>query len=312
MKYIIFVFVVLFPVVAHANCSNPITSVPCTMTQQTVYKLANNLTCTGNGACITSGNSNQVLDLNNKTLRCNPSNPTTNATTFGFIASTRNNVSLWGCDPKIQTCTGKITGCFFGAHIPYSTNVLIDRVDFSGNTYIGANTSAGTNIQLTRNTFSDIGGYVGNNNGYAIGINGCGNSCIIKGNYFYNIVTQADKPLGGVGEGVGIIVSAGSVNFLVSNNWFENTNTDTDDIAVWLANESVGIAKENTITGFRRGIIATEENTINNNRFSMRQYYIGSNAVNTPNGTANDNIIYNYNNPILGAATQNNNIIIGE
>jgi len=94
-----------------------------------------------------------------------------------------------GCDPSYASCGGAVTGCFFGLHASYDNNLFVDRVDFSGNTYIGANTSYSTNVLLTRNVVNGIAGYVGSDghNGYAIAFNGCGTNCSVSNNSVRNI-----------------------------------------------------------------------------------------------------------------------------
>jgi hypothetical protein len=268
------------------------------------YTLAASCTCPGNGACITVSAHDVTLDLDNKAITCSPVNPpaSTNATTFGVLASSLNNFKLLGVDPSVATSTGKITGCHFGLLASYNTNMFVDRVDFSGNTYIGASTSYSTDVLLTRNVVNGIAGYVGSDghNGYAIAFNGCGTRCTLSHNVVRNIVKQPAATAPVSGEGVGVILSANSTSAVMSHNWFENTNESGKNIGIWIANGSSATIENNSITGFWQAVSGPGAVTVNNNRLLMRNAsaHTDSLAVYGASGCASNNLIARYVTPI--------------
>lgn len=264
------------------------------------YTLASSCTCTGNTACITVSANNVTLNLDNKTITCAPTNPprATNETTFGVMASSVSNFTLMGAEPSVPQSTGKITGCYFGLHASYNSNMFVDRVDFSGNTYIGANTGYSTDVLLTRNVVNGIAGFVGasGHNGYAIAFNGCGTRCTLSHNVIRNIVRQPGAVAPVSGEGVGVILSANSTSAVMAHNWFENTDESTKNIGVWVASGSSATVENNSITGFYQAVSGPGTVSVNNNRLLMRNAgtHADSLAIYGTAGCAANNLIARY------------------
>jgi len=271
------------------------------------YVLRASCTCKGNGPCIKVSANDVVINLDNKTITCAPASPPpeTNATTFGIQASSLRNFTLMGADPAVARAGGKITGCYMGLHAGDGANLFVDRVDFSGNTYVGVNTAFSTDVLLTRNVVDGIAGYVGasGHNAYAIAFYGCGTRCTVTSNVVRNVPAQprARKPV--EGEGVGVVVSAGSTDALVAYNWFENTDESLMAIAVRASDGASATVEHNSVTGFWHGVSGTGSLTVRNNRIVMRkpsripQSYAIYSAAPT-NGCAADNVIVNYPVPI--------------
>lgn len=117
--------------------------------------------------------SGDTLDLNGFTVRCAPGDPST-AMTFGVFALSTNAVTIKN---------GAITGCMFGVHAGNSAGLVIENVDFSGNTYIGINLADARGAVVRGSTFGAITGYTPE--AYAIGINGVGSMALIIGNVFF-------------------------------------------------------------------------------------------------------------------------------
>jgi hypothetical protein len=301
----IFVIALLILTVRPAAAAN-VANVSCgdTISAPGYYTLAASCTCTGNGACITINADDVTLNLNNKTITCSPSNPlpSTNATTFGVMASSLKNTTILGSDPSVAISTGKITGCFFGLHASYDQNLFVDRVNFSGNTYIGANTGYSTDVLLTRNTIDGISGYVGDDghNGYAIAFNGCGTRCTLSSNIIKNVVVQPKAIAPVSGEGVGIILSSNSTSAVMSNNWLENANESGLNIGIWVADGSSATIEANSITGFWEAVSGSGSVQAKNNRLLMRNASAHANSIGiySANGCASNNLIVRYATPI--------------
>lgn len=274
-----------------------------TITAPGHYTLSESCECTGNWACIAISANDVTLNLNNKTIACRPAYPSarTNDKTFGVIASSRQNVRIIGADPSVPVSTGKITGCFIGLHASYTTNIFVDRVDFSGNTYIGVNTGYSTNVLLTRNVVNGISGYVGDDgrNGYAIAFNGCGTDCTLANNTIKNIVAQPRANPGAYGEGVGVILSSNSTGAVMRQNWFDNTDERGRNIAIWVATGSSAVIEDNTITGWWQGVSGPGTITVTNNRFLLRDSpHDDSLAIYGISGCATNNLVARYALPV--------------
>lgn len=256
------------------------------------YSLANNISASS-GSVLTLA-ANTALDLNGKTITCTSPAPST-ATTFG--------ISVGGNNVTIRN--GKITGCFFGINAGYLSNITIDGVDFTGNTYIGIN--GGTKI--TNSIFSGITGY--SNEAYSVAINGPSAGCLIQNNVFKNLHRQPLASSSKVGEGVGVLMNAGSTNCIVRWNWFENDVLGPEaDIAIWAGGSGPTIT-ENTVTNFGRGIASGLPVAANDNRFWMRDPEAGSLAVGAAFGSAvNDNFIQGYCNAVGGGAVAGSGNVI--
>ena len=270
------------------------------------YVLRASCTCEGNGPCIKVSADNVLINLDNKTLTCAPRNPPRerNDTTFGIQASSLRNFTLMGADPAVAKASGKITGCYMGLHAGDGSNLFVDRVDFSGNTYVGVNTAFSTDVLLTRNTVDGIAGYVGANghNAYAIAFYGCGTRCVVSSNMVRNVPAQAHAMKPVEGEGVGVVISAGSTGAVVAYNWFENTDESLMAIAVRASDGASGIVENNSMTGFWHGVSGTGSLTVKDNRIMMRKASRISQSYGVygkpGSGCAADNLIVNYPIPV--------------
>ena len=94
--------------------------------------------------------SDVVLDLNGKKVICAPSNPAT-AVTIGIYVVSKSRITIKN---------GSIIGCMFGINGSYSTQLTLDGVDMSDNTYIGANLAYGSGNVVRQSKFNSIVGYV--------------------------------------------------------------------------------------------------------------------------------------------------------
>lgn len=239
---------------------------------------------------------NVDLNLAGRTVRCAPPNPST-AVTFGVYSMGYSNVRVHN---------GRITGCFYGAHVPYGSNVRIENIDFTANTYIGLNIGAntGSNNIVRGNIFADIGGYTPE--AYAIGINGVGSSTTVEGNTFRNIYRQAASS--GVGEGVAILVSSNQTGVVIRNNWIQNDDVRANTYGIWVATGAEAQLYENSITNFVTGI-AGEAISPLDNRLLLRTSVAGSLAIGGNSGTATRNVIEGYAVPIAGGVVAVDNIV---
>lgn len=233
---------------------------------------------------------NVALDLNGKTVRCNPPDPGT-ARTFGIFFESRNNVRIYN---------GTITGCFMGVNAREAKNTVLEDIDFTRNTYIGAQ-MGGSGTRVTNCVFADIVGF--NQESYSIGLNGPGSDSIVENNHFRNLHRQPGAHADKVGEGVGVIITAGTRNASVRGNWFEQDKSVTGDIGIWIATESTGvIVEENALTGFHGSILAagSATATVRNNRLWLRHPLPGSRGIHGNEGIAIGNLIVGFENPISG------------
>jgi hypothetical protein len=300
-RKLVFLAALLFGFSGHASANTVVCGQ--TISSPGYYTLLDSCTCYWSGICINIIANDVTLNLNNKTVACRPvyPPPSTNATTFGVMASSIRNVRIFGADPSVPVSTGKITGCFFGLQAAYSENLFVDRVDFSGNTYIGANTGYSINVLLTRNVINGISGYVGDDgrNGYAVAFNGCGTNCTLSGNTIKNIVVQKDAIKPANGEGVGVILSSNSTGAAMRQNWFDNADESGKNIAIWVADGSSAIIEDNTFTGWWQGVSGVGTITVTNNRFLLRDYiHPNSLAIYGISGCATNNLVARYALPV--------------
>jgi hypothetical protein len=274
MRFLAFLVALLIsaPALAAPVPSNGIINTPGT------YELAADRTSTGMfNIKITV--SNVTLDLNGKTVRCSPSDPGT-AVTFGVYATSLNNVTIRN---------GKITGCFFGVHAGYSNYTTIDGVDFTGNTYIGAN-MGGVGGVVRDSIFADIAGY--DDEAYAIGINNPGSNCIVERNVFRDLYRQPGAAPGVPGEGVGILGSANATGCTFRNNWLENS--PGYDIGIWIGSGGSATILENTIVGFGRGVVGGGSADVFQNVFWLTEPVPDAVPISLTGGTQDGNLISGY------------------
>jgi hypothetical protein len=275
------------------------------------YTLAASCSCPGDGPCIRVIADDVTLDLDNKTVSCTPANPSTNATTFGIFAYSVRNFALMGADPSIAVSTAKVTGCFFGLHAAYNAGVFVDRVDFSGNTYIGANTGYSTDVLLTRNTVKGISGYVGSDgrNAYAIAFIGCGTRCTLSSN-IVRIAPQPNAVAPSVGEGVAVITSPDATSATLSHNWLESSDEAGQNIGIWVATGSTVVVEDNSLTGFWEAISGPGAVTARNNRLLMRNAAAHTDSIGifALGGCASNNLIVRYALPTAAIADCGGNI----
>lgn len=176
-----------------------------------------------------------VLNLNGYTVRAAPSNPAT-AVTFGIHCADQQRITIRN---------GAVTGAFFGVHGGYGSQILIEDVDFSGNTYIGANLGYGAGNIVRRCQFRDIRGYTVE--AYAVGINGMGINGLIESCEFRDLYKQPNAT--GVGEGVGVLMEATAANAVIRQNTFTNAVLAPNTIGIWGGGGSVvGVASGNAFT----------------------------------------------------------------
>ena len=286
----------LFLLVSPSLAASPVPASGIISTSGEYYLAADRTTASSPVISITANN--VVLDLKRRTVRCNPASPTT-ATNIGVIISGGN----------VTVRDGKITGCFMGGHATGSTgNVSWERVNFTGNTYIGVN--GGT--AFVGNIFDDITGYT--TEAYAIGINAPANGCYVFGNTFRNMHRQPGAASGKVGEGVGVLISSGTTGCTVEANWFENDVLGLErDIGVWVAASAQATIHDNSFTNIGWTVAASGTATVTDNRFWMRDAETDSVAVAagvSSSVTAEDNVIIGYEDGFSGPITESDNLIL--
>lgn len=223
------------------------------------------------------------LDLNGWYVRCTPASPATSLST---------GIAVSGSHATIRN--GSISGCFMGVS-GESGMMSIVGVDFSGNTYIGVN-GGGRGTRIIGSVFQGIGGY--QQEAYAVAINNPGSDCLIERNTFRQIVGQPVHPPGMVGEGVGILLSAGTTGCVVRGNWMDNGGA-SNSIGIWLASGTSAYIAENSITNFGDGSIrgAPSAATVVNNRLWMRSAMPKSWAVGGNNIIAKGNVVIGFDVP---------------
>jgi hypothetical protein len=238
-----------------------------------------------------------TLDLNGKTVRCQPSNPGT-AVTFGIYAPNRSHITIKN---------GTITGCMFGVHAGYSSYVTLENVNFTGNTYIGANLGSGGTGNIVRGSrFASITGYT--DEAYAIGLNGIGHNSLVENNIFENLYKQPNTST--VGEGVGVLVEANATTVTIRNNTFTNANRMLNTIGVWVAQGSTATITGNMFTNWEFAIAAVGIVTVTNNTFQLTGVLDGSVAIYAATtSTASGNTITAYPEAFGGGITDGGNTI---
>lgn len=241
-----------------------------------------------------------TLDLNGKTVRCAPPSPATGLT-FGVYV---------GAVSTVTIRNGKITGCFMGVHASNATYVTLEDIDFTGNTYIGANMAGGSNRVVRRCKFADIAGY--SSEAYAIGLNGIGHNGVIEDNQFINLYKQPNTNK--IGEGIGVLIEAGAQNVTVRRNTFTNGTPTANTIGVWFGPNAAGFVTSNTFTNWASGVEGSGPITATDNTIKLTATFAGSKAFSVKNGTASGNTIIGYATAVSGGMVDGGNTIqpIGE
>lgn len=237
---------------------------------------------------------NVSIDLDGHTVRCDPPDPGTTLS-YGIFISARTNVRIHN---------GKITGCYMGVNARDSNGTVLEGIDFTGNTYIGAQ-MGGSGGRVSNCVFENMRGF--NKESYAIGLNNPGSDSIIENSVFRNLHRQPGADASKVGEGVGIIITAKTRNATVRGNWFEQDRAVPDDIGIWIATGSTGaVVEDNALTGFHGSIIAagTAVASILDNRLWLREPLSGSRAIHGNTGKAEGNVIVGFDTPISGKLTR--------
>lgn len=245
---------------------------------------------------VISINANDVdLDLGGQLVRCAPANPGS-AVTIG--------VSVSGSHVTVRN--GAITGCYAGVS-GYGDYGVISDVDFTGNTYMGANLN-GFGIQIRGSVFQQIGGY--NLEAYAVGINGLGTGCRVEQNIFRNIYRQAGVPQSLVGEGVAILLSSSGQDCVIRGNWIANGSPGAN-IAIWLASLTSAYIAENTIVNFSEAIRGDpDQSAVIGNILQMRVPFAGSYAIAGAGFAAANNTIIGFASALTsGTADAGGNVI---
>lgn len=231
MRKILTFFFLLFSVPSFAQVLN--------ITTSGTHTLSSNLVSTTTVVSINVDN--VVLDLNGFTIRCNPLDPFT-AITIGVSTNGHSNIVIK---------RGSITGCFFGIHGSYNNSLILEDLNLSANTYIGANLGYGQNNIVRRVTCANISGYTAE--AYAICINGIGSNGVVEDSTFTDIYKQAGSS--GVGEGVAILVEANAINVQLRRNNIRNNTVTQNTIGIWGATGSSATVSYSTICGFNNSIM---------------------------------------------------------
>ncbi len=97
---------------------------------------------------------------------------------------------------------------------------------------------------------------------------------VVRGNLFLDLDRQEGAAPDQVGEGVAILIAAGTEDVVVRDNWIENTREgDNDNIGIWAARGGGGHEiRRNVITGMPRAIAVAGDTTarVVDNRLWLR------------------------------------------
>src|SRR5262249_31694324 len=126
---------------------------------------------------------------------------------------------------------------------------------FTGVTAMGVNMGGKNNI-LRENLFSRIGGFRGNDNTYAIGINNPGANCLVENNMFFNMRHIPSKRDPASYEGVGVIVSADTNGCEIRNNRFISLYQKDHLYGVWVSSNASANVHNNVFRNFYFGVAA--------------------------------------------------------
>lgn len=262
------------------------------------YILANDLMVDG-GTAIRVESSDVVIDLNQKTIRCNRSS-TKEKPTFGILASSAE---------RLEITNGGLTGFRFGIHST-AKETLVHRTDLSGNTYCGCHLG-GDRSAFNHNVVRNIGGV--DDEIYAVGINLTSGQMGAAGNYFQNIYRQASAPADGEGEGCAIIVNRDAKSSRVDRNYIANDEARLGTIGVFVGDGADHIVTCNFIRGFHWGI-ANDRDTggavlVEGNGIFLDGPLSGARGIAAFRGLARANYIFGYETPIFGDVEQRDNRI---
>lgn len=238
---------------------------------------------------------NVVLDLNNKTIRCTPGNPAT-ATTFGVAAGSLTNVVIRN---------GSITGCMFGINAGYGTGIILEDLNLSGNTYIGANLGHGVSNIVRRVTCANIGGY--SVEAYAICINGTGDYGLVEDSTFTNIYRQAAAS--GAGEGIGILIEQGAESVIARRNVHNNAEIRDHTYGMWSANGGSVSVSSGQFTNAHRGLQGSGFGATGNT-FRLTAALAGSRGVDATSVTLSGNTFIGYETAWMGGIADGGGNII--
>lgn len=246
---------------------------------------------------ITIDSDGVVLDLQGNTISCGGDPATSQAT----------GIQINGEGLTVRN--GKITGCFMGGQVRNENgDVTWERIDFTGNTYIGVNGGK----TFVGNTFDGISGY--EVEPYAIGINYPSDDCFISRNTFRNLHRQPVSDQAMIGEGVGVLVPASSNGCIIEANWFENDELGPErDIGVWVAAGGSATIRENSFTNLGWAVASPGTASVTDNRFWMRDTEPGSVAIAARDKAkvdASGNVVIGFEKPFEGPLKQTKNLIL--
>jgi len=255
--------------------------------------------CTADGNINIQIQANNVfLDLNGKTLGCNTM----------VSKNTKNYGVLIGSVQDVFICNGKITGCYAGISAANTHNLTLERIDFSGNYYMGANLG-GVNSKVRFCTFSDITGY--EVEAYSIGLNNIGDAACVENNLFLNLYRQAISTDKLLGEGVGIICKPGSKQSMIRFNYFRNDTPQKGSIGIWLGEDSTNtLVENNAFVNIFQPVAGKAKAEIKGNMMWLNGLYKGSYGIATTGGVASDNLVVGYEVPVTATTESYRNIIL--
>lgn len=212
-----------------------------TISQPGDYYLANDITVSsGIGLIVTAAN--VKIDTAGKTLR---STEAGNApTSFGILANNATG-GLYLYDSSNDPGPD-ITGFRFGI-ISSAPNTTLERLNLSGNKYIGANLT-GANAKVREVTIDGLGGVT--DQAYAIGINAGGLNASVTYSVFRNLYRQAGAPAGMAGEGLCVNLTSSGVGGYAAYNLCENDNAETHTIGMYGGTGGANLIEYNVIRRF--------------------------------------------------------------
>lgn len=181
-------------------------------------------------------------------------------------------------------------------------------VDFSGCRYCGASLG-GHDSWVQYCLANGIGGV--SDNAYAIAVNVSADNCLVDSNQFTNIYRQAGADPSIVGEGCPIILNASCTNGTVTRNFIENDTSQTHTIGVFAGAGGFHTVQHNNFVNYNIGIqggpTSSSALTLYRNQLWMKNALAGSIGIKADYGTATDDLIVGYSNPISGTITLSGN-----
>lgn len=179
---------------------------------------------------------------------------------------------------------GSITGFYVGLHAS-GNNLSFSNLHIHDIRFIGLLIDGGENIKVDGNEIADVSRKQKLNEPeivYTIGLQVRGNNVTLANNIIRNIYPLISKEENAKGEGVGVLISTGSLDVTIkSNKIVMNKNQQVSDIAIWLAKKTTSKIKDNQITNYATGLASLGNTVAQNNMMRIDNAFFGSEGKET-------------------------------